>query len=558
MASGEATLLLRIKQIGQDVLDRFVITFGDVVNIAKSVASALYATIEAFREEELAINQLTQSMVNQGTFTADLRAKYLGLADALEQTTTFSDDQIIAAQGVLQMHIGQREVTEELLRATLDLAAAKGMDLSSASALVGKAIASENDVLARHGIHVEQASDANQKMANVIDALTGKVGGQAAAMARGLGAIDQLKNQWSNFLESVGGSIGPFVTDMAKGTIEVLKFLNSFKGADDAKATTAELDEKIKSITERLIKFKLKMGDDKGDYGMGTGLINSMETELAQLQAIRNENREKEEQARKTFNDKEAIDNLDKSLRDQENAIVQNDLIFAIQEAEGVKKLEAQMAFLDNQLKNETNNKQKMLLLKEKTDLQDLVLQAQHHENQTAAKKKFDDETTASRGKTLAVWAAMQNSNNQTLAAIGKAAAITQIAIATPEAVAHATLWGTRMGGPVLGGIFAGLTYAAMAAQAAQVAGVQLAEGGIVTARPGGMQATIGEGGRDEAVIPLENGQVPGMGSNVTIIVNGGMLGDESSARQLAIAIDRQLLKLRQNNESQAFDTGLI
>jgi hypothetical protein len=48
-----------------------------------------------------------------------------------------------------------------------------------------------------------------------------------------------------------------------------------------------------------------------------------------------------------------------------------------------------------------------------------------------------------------------------------------------------------------------------------------MADGGIVKASPGGTLALIGEGGRDEAVIPLDRMGSMG-GNNVTIHVNGG------------------------------------
>jgi hypothetical protein len=48
-----------------------------------------------------------------------------------------------------------------------------------------------------------------------------------------------------------------------------------------------------------------------------------------------------------------------------------------------------------------------------------------------------------------------------------------------------------------------------------------MADGGIIKASPGGTLALIGEGGKDEAVIPLD--RMGGMGgNNVTINVNGG------------------------------------
>jgi len=44
----------------------------------------------------------------------------------------------------------------------------------------------------------------------------------------------------------------------------------------------------------------------------------------------------------------------------------------------------------------------------------------------------------------------------------------------------------------------------------------------------------------------------------MTIIFNGPLMGDAAQARELAIALDEQLFNLRKNNESIAFDEGLI
>jgi len=78
----------------------------------------------------------------------------------------------------------------------------------------------------------------------------------------------------------------------------------------------------------------------------------------------------------------------------------------------------------------------------------------------------------------------LQSSKSKELAAIGKAAAVTEIAIKTPQAVASSFAFGTSIGGPVVGFILAAIAGIAMAAQAANVAGVGLATG--ITAVPGG------------------------------------------------------------------------
>lgn len=75
----------------------------------------------------------------------------------------------------------------------------------------------------------------------------------------------------------------------------------------------------------------------------------------------------------------------------------------------------------------------------------------------------------------------------------------------------------------------------------------QLAEGGIVKARKGGTLALIGEGGRDEAVIPLPRGRKPGdfIGTprNPIVINVNGALDPEAVARQIETILKRSRLR---------------
>lgn len=49
-----------------------------------------------------------------------------------------------------------------------------------------------------------------------------------------------------------------------------------------------------------------------------------------------------------------------------------------------------------------------------------------------------------------------------------------------------------------------------------------------------------------------------GGGMTINLTVNGGLLGNEADARKLARAIDENLMKLRQSNESLSFDSGIF
>jgi hypothetical protein len=54
----------------------------------------------------------------------------------------------------------------------------------------------------------------------------------------------------------------------------------------------------------------------------------------------------------------------------------------------------------------------------------------------------------------------------------------------------------------------------------------KLAEGGIVQAEAGGRLVLLGEGGRDEAVVPLPASGLPGSGMTVNLVVNAGLGAD--------------------------------
>ena len=70
----------------------------------------------------------------------------------------------------------------------------------------------------------------------------------------------------------------------------------------------------------------------------------------------------------------------------------------------------------------------------------------------------------------------------------------------------------------------------------------RFASGGIVRATPGGTIARIGEGGRDEAIIPLGAGGMAGMGSttnNISINLSGVITDPVATGQAIADAINR-------------------
>ena len=152
-----------------------------------------------------------------------------------------------------------------------------------------------------------------------------------------------------------------------------------------------------------------------------------------------------------------------------------------------------------------------------------------------AERLKLEDENNkrrvANQRSTLGKISGLQSSNNKTLAAIGKAAALTQIAIDGPQAVTKAL----AAFPPPFNFAAATAVGAAVAAQAARVAGVAFQDGGIV---PGNsfsgdnVQARVNSGEmilnrqQQAQLFAQANGQ-GGSGGSQTIVVPVQIDGEE-------------------------------
>lgn len=595
MANNEASLLIKIKQAGAEVLDRLVITLGDVVDGVKKVAEFMYSFVEAYAESEAATNKLSQAMINQGVYTTELRKKYEEQAAALQRVTTYQDDQIVNSQAILQSFVGQREVSEELTLATLNLAAAKKMDLATASELVGKSIQNGTELLKRQGIQIEDSSDKATRMANIIRGLNGEFGGQAAAAARGLGGIQQLKNAYNDFQETIGKRLAPviimvidkfkeFFENLNKGTSSVDMLMAGIQAIGQVFIGLFGIVELVgkligtnvaawANIIGNLIEGNFKQALNSAKLYVtewGNQWVTSYQETQERIKSLNDaflagvgENLKEEEKkekesldnrliARQEYNIKAAELEAATAIAEQEAKIARWEAEKAAEDGRHSEAFAKKIQILDKEIQLQTNHQAKMDLIKKRGALVDQMLQA-----------KTNEQIVKDREQTMNRLVELQHSKSKEIAAIGKAAALYQIGMDTYTGAvsAYKAMAGIPYVGPILGAAAAAALIAYGAEKSAKVAGMGLAEGGIVKATPGGVPAIIGEGGRDEAVIPLDDPSTQqrlGLGGGTTINFNGPIMGDASQAAEFARALDRELLKLRQSNQSVAFETDIF
>ncbi len=196
------------------------------VAAAFAIAGVLGKTVSAWGEHQKAVNSLNQTLIQQGIYTRDLSESYQEMALAIQQGTQFSDEEVVAAQASMQAYLNGQTISKELMRAIVDFAAAKGMDLAKAAELVGKSIGTGTNALMRHGIAIDGTLSQAARTEAVIAAMNGKWGGQAEAMVQGLGAIQQMQNALQNVMERVGKSVEPFVVMVAQAAARLFSGLS--------------------------------------------------------------------------------------------------------------------------------------------------------------------------------------------------------------------------------------------------------------------------------------------------------------------------------------------
>lgn len=205
-------------------LDSALSEIGKVSGIAFAALTAeIGLSIAAFKQTEDATRSLTQALQTQGIFTTELRDSYIDIANALELKSNFDDAEIIRSQALTQSLLGQQKVTKDLTQGILDFAAAKGIDLVSATSLVSKSISTSTNALAREGLQLDATASSATKYQKVLEFLQGTYGGQAEAATQGLGALNQLQRAFGNLQEAIGKEFAPVISRAAKGLADFIQ-----------------------------------------------------------------------------------------------------------------------------------------------------------------------------------------------------------------------------------------------------------------------------------------------------------------------------------------------
>lgn len=214
---------------------------GAGIGIA-GLGAFLVKSIGEAAEAQKVTAQLEAVLKSTGGVAGVTKDEILEMADALAETTTFSDDAIVSMQNVLLTFTKIKGPTVRgATQAVLDMSTALGQDLQSSAIMVGKAL---NDPIAgvtalrKVGVTLTdqqeamiktmvEAGDVMGAQKIILGELSTEFGGSAAAAADTFdGKMTMLKKAFSEVQEVIGTALLPIVTDLATA---LGKFLTDHK-----------------------------------------------------------------------------------------------------------------------------------------------------------------------------------------------------------------------------------------------------------------------------------------------------------------------------------------
>lgn len=615
---------------GADNTAQKIMTLSSAINIAKAawagvrgVVGWIAESIDMANKNARSVNMLAAAYNAVGYNAKGALDQAKAFASEMQNLTGIADEVFLDGQRLLANYgiVGQK--AQESIRAAYALSVGIGTSMESALTLVAKAAAGSTSSLSRYGIVLADNVKEGEKFDAVLKQINDKFGATAqASMGDMTAQVGALKESWGDLREELGNYLIPAfskLVEWGQKAVGVLDNLFGNKRSVDQIAYQKNL-EKIAETNKQIEYWRSKAYNKAYNQDIVNDHLNRLEKELKfyhqAQEALDKQNYERAKQAK-----------IDAEIRDQQAEQINNAKTLK-QQAEEQKnaqksvsdELKRQQEILDNmglssskdlkgwnrdaqaseqgptdmevfaggqnelgtaadavaQYDAEAERLEELRNLKleyienEITDEQLRQEALTNLEQQYNQQKLNNDKNQAKARQQVyaSMWGALTSlasNENKKIAAAGKIAGVAQATISTFTGAAKALEL------PFPANLAAMATVLAQGfALVGQIQSIKLADGGLVKAVTGGVPAIIGEGGSDEAVLPLndstamrriggaiaeESGSVGGvvLTQNITIQAGESLIPDITNALRNATvdALEMANLTVKVGNEQQ-------
>lgn len=525
----------QVNTFGASTVAKGILIADAVKSAGKAILDFGIESLKSFGNSQQAVTAFELALKNQGLEVKRTSAEFQAFATQLQQVTTFSDEAILGSGKLLTSFGLTGEELKKTTKSALDLATGLKIDLTTATMILGKAAVGETGTLARYGIVIGDNVPKAQRFEKALEQVNARFSGAAQADMQNVnGKLANMANRFDDVKEKIGKGLLP-VFDFWMDKIEkATGLLDRMMGVEKNEAKGRELTiQALQKENNHIIEQAKLRAQAIG------GVIRMSEAEMERsrklTKAIAHEKALLKEELK-------IEDKREDGAKSRAKAIERFD---AEELAAKKKKLQEEGAALDastaSMMAKHQTYAARMIALRQTFNAQDTILLQTYLSEQEqdeltsqitklnaaqkygdarrlqeaavrdAEQKAQEDELKSTKKRnadrvvnfrdTMNFIATLASEKNKVLATIGKASAI---ATATMDTFAAATK-ALTIPPPWVGMALAGVVTAAGLANVSKIAGVKLAQGGMILPKDGGTQATLGEAGSAEAVIPLDD-----------------------------------------------------
>jgi len=271
---------------------------GAVVGGFAALTNGLVSSTKAAMDAQAVQAQLSAVLESTGGKAGVTADMVNNLASEMQRLTRFEDEALVSAQSILLTftNIGA-DVFPNATWAVADMAQALGMDLKSASIMVGKAL---NDpiqgvsALRRVGVSLTDAQEqlierlvrtgqVAEAQKVILEELKTEFGGSAVAAGQTFaGQLDRLKNALGDVKETIGAALLPVLQQYGEMAIEYLARPEVQAAVEDLAASVAEFaGTVVEWIPQAVEQFKTVVTYLQDNEGVVVGVLAALGTAVA-------------------------------------------------------------------------------------------------------------------------------------------------------------------------------------------------------------------------------------------------------------------------------------
>lgn len=236
--------------------------------------------LNAMKEQELAIQQVSNLAQIQGYNFNQVRMEIEKLTSAMQRKTMYGDEEMQKAMARALATGAEYTQVMKNLSLIMDVAAGTGMDLGTAAMYVARAMMGQPEMLARYVPAIRNLAQEERDWANVKEILIRQFDGMAERMGETLpGQMKRLQNFIGDLKEELGYLIGEIVEamlpyleegvhkliDMTRRLVDSIRILKTYGDIMGRLRISERISEKVKELAARWRMLNEQLKSGKGD-----------------------------------------------------------------------------------------------------------------------------------------------------------------------------------------------------------------------------------------------------------------------------------------------------